>query len=176
MQLEIDGAAYEFPSVGSFDLDEDRIFFQATGMHAEDVWIGLQDDGDLSFSALIGNEGFLPAMAHIAYRREHPDEAADVVLKIVGRQKRMNMIGSLAASIEEEPAGDEPGKDEGTTSVPNESLTSSSSEKSRTPHSKDESSGRTSETSSVPQDDDRGITGTGASGTSSMSDRLRQVV
>ena len=68
MQFEIEGQVYEFPMVGSFDLDENRIFFQGTGMHAEDVWLGLQDDGGLSFAELMRNEGFLASMAHIAYR------------------------------------------------------------------------------------------------------------
>ena len=176
MNIEIDGKPYEFPSIGSFDLDEDRIFYKGTGLHAEDVWLGIQDGGDLSFSSLVANEGFLTAMAHIAYRREHPNESADAIFRVVGRQKRLEMVASLAASIaEEEPEADAAPLADGTTE-PTGSSERSNAGKPSTPPNKDDSSGKPSEPSSVPPVVALGITGTGGSDTSSMSDRIRQAV
>ena len=43
------GRQHQVPAeAGSFDLDEDRLFFQGTGLHAEDVWLGIQDGGGLN--------------------------------------------------------------------------------------------------------------------------------
>jgi hypothetical protein len=174
MQIEIDGTAYEFPSIGSFDLDEDRIFFKGTGLHAEDVWLGIQDGGDLSFSALVANEGFLTAMAHIAYRREHPNETDETIFRVVGRQKRLEMIASLANSIaEDEPEADTVPLADGTTG-PTVSSEKSNDRRPSTPPNKEGSSGKPSGPSSVPPVVALGITGTGVSDMSSTSDRIRQ--
>lgn len=175
MNLEIDGTPYEFPSIGSFDLDEDRIFYKATGMHVEDVWLGIQDDGDLSFSTLVQNEGFLPAMAHIAYRREHPEETADAIFRVVGRQKRLEMLASLASSVADDQEADAAPLEDGTNS-PDGSSPRSSSEKPSTQPSKDGSSGSISEKSSGPPDAAQETIGTGESDASSTSDHLRRVV
>lgn len=177
VNIEIDGATFEFPSIGSFDLDEDRIFFQGTGLHAEDVWLGIQEGGDLSFSKLVANEGFLTSMAHIAYRREHPDESAETIFRVVGRQKRLEMVASLANSIadEEQPDGDAAPLADATPVTP-ESSGTFSSEKPSTLLSKDGSSGKPSVPSSVPQVVALGITGTGGSDTSPTSDPIRQAV
>lgn len=172
MQLEIDGELYELPLVSSFDLDEDRIFFKATNLHAEDVWMGLQDGGGLSFSVLLQNEGFLPAMAHIAYRREHPDDPDDLIVKVVGRQKRVEMIGSLARSLEDDASGEPVG----TTSVPDGSSKSSKQGKRSTRRTKEERSGKRSKSSSDRQDVTPAPTGTDESDGRSTSARLRQVI
>lgn len=172
MQLEIDGQLYELPDISSFDLDEDRIFYKATGLHAEDVLIGLQEGGGLSFRDVLDNEGYLSAVAHIAYRREHENEADDVVMKVVGRQKRVALLASLLNSAQ----GDDDPKDEGATNAPDESSTRSSSESESTPPNKTGSSGTPSETSSVPQVVALGTTGTPESDTSQGSGRMRRVV
>jgi len=177
VNIEIDGAEYEFPSIGSFDLDEDRIFFQGTGLHAEDVWLGIQDGGDLSFQKLVAIEGFLTAMAHIAYRREHPDESAEAIFRVGGRQKRLEMVASLANSIAEddEPEGDTVPLADATTG-PSGSSGRSNDEKPSTPPSRDGSSGTLSGPSSVPQVVALGITGTGASAMSPTSRQIRRAV
>lgn len=177
VNIEIDGATYEFPSIGSFDLDEDRLFFQGTGLHAEDVWLGIQDGGDLSFSTLVANEGFLTSMAHIAYRREHPNETSEAIFRVVGRQKRLEMVASLANSIaeEDEPEADAVPLADATTGQ-NGSSERSNDEKPTTQPNKDGSSGTLSAQSSVPPVVAHGITGTGGSDMSSTSGRIRQAV
>lgn len=168
MRFEIDGQPYDMPMLTSFDLDEDRLFYQATGMHTEDAWLGL-DAGTVTSRDLFDNEGFLPVMAQIAYRREHPDVTDDLIVKVVGRQKRVAMIASLALSLEQEAEDDEPGKDEGTTSVPNESSKSSNGERPTSSEPKLSPGSLDSASSSVPQVVARGTTGTSGSGTSQES-------
>lgn len=175
MQLEIDGSMYDFPMLSSFDLDEDRIFYQLTGMHTEDAWLGL-DAGTVTSRDLFDNEGFLAAMAQIAYRREHPDVTDDLVVKLVGRQKRVDLIASLARSITPEEEQDEPGKDEGTTSVPTGSSQSSSSAKPNYNEPKPSPESKDSDSSSVPQVVARGTTGTSGSDTSPESVPVRLAV
>lgn len=165
MQIEIDGVAYEVPDIGTFDLDEDRIFYKATGLHVEDVLLRIQDGEEVG---LLDNDGFLSAVAHIAYRREHPTESAEAIFRVVGRQKRLDMVVSLAQSLEEDPPeGDAAPLADGTTGQ-NGSSERSNEGKPSTPPSRDGSSGKPSAPSSVPQVVALGITGTGGSDMSSM--------
>lgn len=175
MDFEIDGEPYEFPLLSTFDLDEDRIFYRLTGMHTEDAWLGLHD-GTVTSRDLFDNEGFLPAMTQVAYRREHPDVDDELIVKVAGRQKRMDMVASLARSLGEPGEEDEPGKDEGTTSVPNESSTSSSSEKPSSSEPKPSPGSTDSASYSEPQEDGPATTGTSGSDTSPASAPVRLVV
>ena len=154
--------------MASFDNDECRIFFETTGTTIEELWLG-----DTSYADMFRKDGFLNALAHIAYRRAHRESDGETVRTLVGKQNRLRL---LAALLEQAGEDDAPGEDSGTTSVPNESSTSSNSENESTRPSRDGSSGKSSETSSVPQVVARGTTGTGESDISSTSPPLRQVV
>lgn len=172
MQFEIDGRPYDVPMLSSFDLDEDRLFYQATGMHTEDAWLGLET-GTVTSRDLFDNEGFLAVMAQIAYRREHPEITDDLIVRLVGKQKRVDMIASLARSIADDEEDAEPGKDEGTTSVPNESSKSSSEERTTTSEPRPSPDSTRSESASVPPVVARGTTGTPGSDTSPESAPIR---
>ena len=174
MQLEIDGRLYDFPLLSTLDLDEDRIFYQATGMHTEDAWLGVQEGGALKWSDLVDNEGFLAAMARIAYRREHPDVQDEIVVEIVGRQKRMDMLASIALSLK--TGDDDSGKVEGATNAPNGSSTSSSSERPTTSEPTLSPGSTSSESRSVPPVVALGTTGTPVSDTSPASAPVRLAV
>lgn len=175
--FEIDGVFHEMPLLGSFDLDENRVFKLRTGMHAEEVWLGLQDGADLSFAELLRNDGFLEALVHIAYRRANEGTTDDEIQRRVGKMNRLDLFSSLITSMIEEEAEEEPVPlGSGTTSDPNGSSTSSPPGKPGTKPSKEKRSGKRSAKSSDQQDDGLGSIGITGSDTPSVSGQLRRVV
>lgn len=172
--FEIDGTHHEMPLVGSFDMDENRIFNQQTGLHAEDVWLGLQSGGGMTFGELMRNEGFLTALAHIAYRRENPDIPDDVIAKKIGKVNRVGLFASLVESLVE--AEEEDPKEQVSTTAPSEPSTSSSVDRPNTTGRKAKSSGKRSKKSSVPPEETPANIGTTGSDTSATSVPLRRVV
>jgi len=167
--FEINDQFYELPLLGTFDMDENRIFKQQTGLNAEDAWLGLQEGGDLSFHDLFRTDGFLEAMIHIAYRREHPDEPAEEIATMIGKLNRMEMFGSFVASLTDEDEEEAPLQTNGSTSEPDRSSPSEKPSKPSTSENRLSSSGRTSERSSGRPDDGPapiGITGSGGPSTS----------
>lgn len=166
--FEINGQTYEIPAVASFDNDEARIFYETTGHTMEQLWLG-----EITYADLFREEGFLPAMAHIAYRREHPDVDQAEVKALIGKQNRLSLLGALLSGAEDD---EESPKAEGATSAPSESSTSSSDEKLTSKPSTPEGSGNGSESSTDAPANVHESTGTPGSGTSPASVPLRQVV
>jgi hypothetical protein len=173
--FEIDGTFHEMPLVGSFDMDENRIFKQRTGLHAEDVWLGLQPGGGMTFGELMRNDGFLESLAHIAYRRSNPGVADDVIAQRIGKVNRIGLFASLVDSMVGTDEDSDP-KESGSTRAPNEPSTSSTVDKPNTTGRKGKSSGKGSKKSSGRQDDGPATTGTTGSDTSATSVPLRRVI
>ena len=69
--LEIDGRQYEWPGLMSLTNRECRIFYEETGVVWESLWLDGMTVKDMALK-----EGFMAAMARIAYTREHPDTAS----------------------------------------------------------------------------------------------------
>lgn len=165
--FEIDGKFYELPLLGTFDMDENRIFKRQTGLNAEDAWLGLQDDGEMSFHELFRTDGFLESMVHIAYRREHPDIESHQIERMIGKLNRMELFASFVTSLSQEEEA--PLQTSGSTSEPERSSPSEKLSRLPTSSSREETSGSSSETSSELPDAGPGSTGTIGSGGRSTS-------
>lgn len=168
--FEIDGREYEWPGLMSLNVRECRIFREETGIVWETLWIE-----DMTVADLFKREGFLSAMARIAYVREHPEALDDAVKAVIERQPAVSLFATaLAAITPDEPSaeGKAPGA-EPTSSSPtkNEPESNENGES-----SKPETSGSGSTTSSDQPDDPPEATGTGGSDPSSMSLPLRRVI
>ena len=88
--FEINGREYEWPGIVGLTTREARIFYQETGVVWESIWLD-----DLTVRDLFMREGFLSAMARIAYVREHPEALDDDVKAIIDRQPRMSLFSTL---------------------------------------------------------------------------------
>lgn len=164
--FQINGRTYEVPAVASFDNDEARIFYDTTGHTMEQLWLG-----EITYADLFREEGFLPAMAHIAYRREHPDADQAEVKALIGKQNRLELLGALLRGNDGE---EEDPKAERATSAPPESSPSSSSENETSKPPTTERSGSTSESSTDEPDDGPATTGMSGSDSQPGVRRLRQ--
>lgn len=170
----IDGAIYELPSIVGLTNRENRIYYKATGLLVEWSWVSLQT-GEITFYDLMQNEGFLPAMAQIAYIREHPEADDAEVASMIDGLNRFELFSSLVDST----IGTE-GEDavplEDTTNIPRESSKSSSGEKRSYKSNKEKSSGKRSKKSSGQQGGTQEAIGTSESDGHSTSRPLRRVI
>lgn len=144
---KIDGVIYEDPE--KFTTAEHRIIKRYTGLdfNALDKKTGID---------LMGDQDFLAAMMHIAYRREHRELSFDQIEEVVGDvdlQEAMSTLGS--------GEGDADPPVEESTSKPDESSVRSSTGSS-------ESSGNGSSESSEVSGKTHSVTTTAESGTSSL--------
>ena len=168
--FKIDGQVYEMPLPSSFDIDEAEIYFKYTGVVLEEIWLE-----NIGWNELKTRPGFVPAFAHVAYRRAHPEVGYDDARVVVGRQNRYELVGSWIASLADDDASEDPKatSDEQTKPSPTSSETGS---KPGNPTLPPESSGPGSTKSSVPPVVARGTTGTSGSDGPATSVPLRQVV
>lgn len=166
----IDGKRYELPDMGTFTISESRVFYRETGLVPEVVRMRLAD-GSLTYMDLLENIGFLPALAAIAYRREH-SEVDDAGLDfIIGNTPRDDLFMALLDVDEEE----ESPPSEGSTRPPPEQSPNGSSASTDSTKPSSESSGSPSTQSSDTPDAQPDSTGTIGSDTLRMSDPERLV-
>jgi len=97
----IDGKRYELPNMGTFTINESRVFYRETGLVPEVVRMRLAD-GTLTYMDLLENIGFLPALATIAYTREHDDADGIMVEKVIGSTHRDDLFMALLDTPEQE--------------------------------------------------------------------------
>ena len=170
--FEIDGREYEWPGLMTLSVRECRIFFEETGLVWESLWL----DG-LTVPDLFHKEGFLSAMARIAYVREHPDALDDDVRAVIANQPRMSLFSTgLQAFKSDEPSEDPKAGSPGSESTSLSPMRNEPGSSRNGASSKPETSGSDSTTSSDPLEGTPGATGTGGSGTPSTSAPLRQVI
>jgi hypothetical protein len=170
--FEIDGREYEWPGLMTLTVRECRIFHEETGLVWESLWI----DG-MTVPDLFHREGFLSAMARIAYVREHPEALDDAVRAIIANQPRMALFSTgLQAFRDDEPSEDPKAPSPESESTPSSPTRSEPESKPNGASSKPETSGSDSTPSSDQPDDPPEATGTGGSDPSSMSLPLRRVI
>lgn len=173
----IDGAFYEVPALASLDMDENQIMFELSGSPTED-WILLfaaaqADDFDDEQRAELGRKlkhpGFLRAMVHIAYRREHRDIGRDEISIVVGRTNQVLSWASMFLS-----RGDADGPPTETATLPQPQRSPNGTDE-RPPISdgSKQTPGSGLPTSSGPPDETPASIGTGESGTSSRLSALK---
>lgn len=153
----INGERYELPDMGTFTVKESRVFYKETGLVPEVVRMRLQA-GELTFMDLLENVGFLPALATVAYMREHDDVDDLTVEKVISRTTRDDLFMALLDRSEDDAVP----PSEGVTSTPPEQSPNGSSESTPSTVSLSSSSGRTSTPSSEKPDgpaDSIGTTG-----------------
>ena len=170
--FEIDGREYEWPGLMTLTVRECRIFHEETGLVWESLWM----DG-MTVPDLFHREGFLSAMARIAYVREHPDAQDDEVRAIISNQPRAALFSTGLQAFQDDDASEDPKapsvEDDETSlsQTKNEPGSSGNGENSKPP-----TSGTGSTTSSDPPAGSPEPTGTGESDPNSMSLPLRRVI
>ena len=169
--FEIDGREYEWPGLMSLTVRECRIFHEETGVVWESLWI----DG-MTVQDLFHREGFLSAMARIAYVREHPEALDDAVKAVIANQPRMSLFatGMQAFNDTASEEGKEPAQDG--ESTPSSATRNEHGSKPNGANSKSETSGNGSTQHSGEPDDNPEPIGLGESEPSSTSPPLRQVI
>lgn len=171
--FEIDGREYEWPGLMGLTTRECRIFYEETGIVWESLWLD-----NMTVADLFGREGFMSAMARIAYVREHPDALDDQVKTIIGNQPRAALFSTALQALTDQ---EEPSEDPKAPLPESESTPSSATrnEPDSTPNgetSTPETSGTGSTTSSDQPDGENDPTGTTGSDGRSMSLPLRRVI
>jgi len=156
--FELDGERYELPLISTFDLDEERILYVYADVVIQDLMPidpGLAADEKMIELARqlrrFRNPDLKRAVAHVAYRRKHPEKSRDEIEKVLGTVNALALDIAMYAEVEEDP--------------PNASQTSSSSERSENGLSNPSSSGRHTENTSPSLDLSLVNTGTSALGT-----------
>lgn len=152
--FEIDGERYDVPRLDSLDLNEEQILFDLAGIVQVDFAPAHPEAPDEEKRAIeremadkIRNPSFKRALAHIAYRRRHPDAAFDDVQLVVGK---VNALDAEIALVRGDGSPPE-------TSSPNEQENVKSSSK----PSRSEASGKPSGSDSEPVAEILELTGTG---------------
>ena len=166
--FEIDGVHYPIPKLDTITLDEERILY----IYADTV---LQDFAPAHPEApederavyereqlrKIRNPEFKRALAHIAYRREHPDEQDADIQRAIGQVNALAVDIALLRGDDDSPP------------APSSQNEPSNRNASRPP-SRSTDSGTPTENSSAPSDGHPASTGTTGSGTSSPPSRVDQ--
>ena len=159
--FELDGETYELPLISTFNLDEERILYVYADVVIQDLMPvdpGLPDDEKMIELARqirrFRNPDLKRAVAHVAYRRKHPEKSQEEIEKTLGGVNALALDIAMYAEVDEDP--------------PNDSQTSSSSEKSENGHSNQSSSGSPTASTSPSPDLSLVTTGTIESGTSSQ--------
>lgn len=152
--FEIDGERYEVPRLDSLDLDEEQILFDVSGIVQVDFAPPHPEAADeekreleREMASKIRNPSFKRALAHIAYRRRHPEAGYDDVQLVVGK---VNALDAEIALIR----GDAPDPQTSSPSEQESSVTSSEP-------SRSEDSGTPSGSYSEPVAEIHVLTGTG---------------
>ena len=170
--FEIDGREYEWPGLMSLTVRECRIFHEETGVVWESLWI----DG-MTVKELFHREGFLSAMARIAYVREHPEALDDAVKAVIANQPRMSLFATgMQAFKSDEPSEDPKALSRKSESTPSSATKNEHGSKPNGASSKPETSGTGSTPSSDEPAGSHEPIGTGGSEQSSTSPPLRQVI
>lgn len=159
--FEIDGKRYEIPRLDTINLDEERILYVYADTVLQDFAPAhpeMEADAALAYEALQGrkirNPDFKRALAHIAYRREHPDESDADIQKAIGAVNALDVDIAMLRGDDDDPPAQ--------TSQKQPEKPSDSSRPLRLTDS-----GRHIETDSDPADETREATGTTESATSS---------
>lgn len=153
----------ELPTLTTMDMDEAQVLYDYTGLALQDfvrTETESQEEHEERLQAMQKNPGFVRALVHIAYQREHPALKPDKVKAFLGKYNVIDVYQAVAAT---EPDEDDAGPPESTPepveSSPSDSGTSSESSGDSSPITSDEpgslleATGTTrSDTSSPPSD------------------------
>lgn len=113
--FEIGEERYEIPDFGSLTLDEAEIMYDISGVIQEQLAPLHPESSDdeklaheLQSIRLIGNPRFKRALAHIAYRRRHPDADFDHISFVVGGANAMDVTLEFLRGDPDPPAQSSP--------------------------------------------------------------------
>lgn len=153
--FEIEGERYDVPRLDELDLDEEQILFDLAGIVQVDFAPAHPEASEeerqeitREIVAKVRNPAFKRALAHIAYRRRHPETAFSDVQLVVGKVNALDAEVALIRGDSEDPQTSSPNEPEsnGTTSEP----------------SRSEASGTPSGSDSEPVAEIHVLTGTGS--------------
>lgn len=152
--FEIDGERYEVPRLEDLDMDEEQILYDVAGIVQSDfVPAHPEAPDEVKLSVMQGiadkcrNPAFKRALAHIAYRRQHPELAFGDINIVIGKANALDAELALLRGDDDPPAP----------SSPNES----ESEKTSSEPLKSEGSTKRSRSTSDPEAALHVVTGTG---------------
>ena len=109
--FEIDGERYELPRLDTINLDEERVLYIYADTVLKDFRLphpSWSDEEVLAYeqeqTRKIRNPDFKRALAHIAYRRRHPDVADQDVQIAIGSANALEVdLALLRGDAEEDP-------------------------------------------------------------------------
>lgn len=96
--FNIDGTLYELPTLDSFTMDEAQIMYDYSGLSLEDFAEPEEETAEQAAERVrrFRNPGFLRALMHIAYRRQHPKLADGEIRQLVGSANLIDALKDLA--------------------------------------------------------------------------------
>jgi hypothetical protein len=158
--IEVNGTRYDFPTLDTINLDEERILFIYADCVVRDFIPAHPDASEEDRDAYLRlqmirlrNPDFKRALAHVAYRRVHPDRDADEIQKAIGTVNALEADIAMLWGEEEDPTPTSQSEPENTRST--------------SEPSKLTDSGRSTPNGSETQDENPEPTGTIESDTSS---------
>lgn len=128
--FEIDGDRYEVPRLDELDLDEEQILFDIAGVVQVDFAPPHPEASEeekleiaREMAAKVRNPAFKRALAHIAYRRRHPETAYSDVELVIGKVNALDAEIALIRGDASPPETSSPSEQESsvTTSEPSKS-------------------------------------------------------
>lgn len=113
--FEIDGDRYPIPTLDTFDLDEEEILYTVAGVVLEDFALPHPEADPeeraahvAEFDRKIESPRFKRALAHIAYRRRHPDVQFDLAQTMAGKVNSLEITIAFIRGDVEDPTETSP--------------------------------------------------------------------
>lgn len=129
----IGGAYYEVPRLETFDLDEEQILYDISGIVQTDFVPAHPEATDEEKAEVdrriflsVRNPSFKRALVHIAYRRKHRDKTFDEIAELVGRVSAVDSELALLRGEADPPATSSPTQPENNSSTSEPSSSSGS--------------------------------------------------
>lgn len=101
----INGVICERPDISQLKMRERRLLFDLAGYVPEDFVQRENETDDAHASrvdTMTGHPGFMEAMLHIAYQREHPDRTREQVQAIVDETDFISALATLGEADEDD--------------------------------------------------------------------------
>lgn len=131
--FQIGGAYYDVPRLETFDLDEEQILYDISGLVQMDFVTAhpeatdeVKAAVDLRILTAVRNPAFKRALIHIAYRRKHRDKTFEEIASLVGRVSAVDSEAALIRAEQSPPAPSSPTQPESKRSTSDPSSSSDS--------------------------------------------------
>lgn len=131
--FEIGGKFYDVPRLETFDLDEEQILYDISGLVQMD-FVSAHPEAtdevkaavDFRILSAVRNPAFKRALIHIAYRRQNRDKTFDEIESLIGRASAVDTEAALLRAEKSPPAQSSPKQHESRRSTSDPSRSSDS--------------------------------------------------